>query len=75
MTVRKKMSPDAKSFIDRGADVKSSKDTKSFKNILIRVPTSILTKLDCCMGKKPWLNRTQWIVEAIHEKIKSDIYE
>lgn len=72
MAVKKKMSPAAESFIDKGADVKSSKETKSFKNVLIRIPNCILTELDYWVAKKPWLNRTQWIVEAIHDKIKSD---
>jgi hypothetical protein len=75
MAVKKKISPAAESFIDKGADVKSSKDSKSFKNVLIRIPTSILTQLDYVIEKKPWLNRTKWIVEAINDKIKSDLDE
>lgn len=58
------------SFIDKGADVKSNKD-KIFKNVLIRMPTSVLDELDECLKMKPWVNRTQWIVEAIHEKLRS----
>lgn len=72
MAVKKKVSPAVESFIDKGADVKVSKVGKNFKNVLIRIPTSILAQLDCFIEKKPWLNRTQWIVEAIHDKIKSD---
>ncbi len=59
------------SFIDKGADVKASKE-KEFKNILIRVPKSILNELDTWVEKKPWINRTQWIVEAIHEKLNKE---
>lgn len=75
MAVKKRSAPSVENFIDKGADVKSSKDSKSFKNVLIRIPTSILTQLDHWVEKKPWLNRTQWIVEAIHDKIKSDFDE
>jgi hypothetical protein len=55
-------------FIDKGADVKVSKE-KEFKNVLVRIPTSILTNLDEVLEKTPWLNRTQWIVEAINERL------
>ena len=71
MAVKKKVSPSIERFIDKGADVKASKD-KRFKNILVRMPTSILTQLDSWIENKPWINRTQWIVEAIHEKLKND---
>lgn len=74
MAVKKRSTPSVENFIDNGADVKASKENKRFKNILIRIPAAILTELDFCVEKKPWLNRTQWIVEAIHEKIKSDFY-
>jgi hypothetical protein len=69
MSVKKKVSDLIDSFIDKGADVKSRKD-KSFKNVLIRIPTSILNQLDDSVGRTPWLTRTQWIVNAIHEKLK-----
>jgi hypothetical protein len=73
MTI-KKISRSIEAFIDKGADVKSTKD-KGFKNVLIRIPNSILEELDELIKKKPWLNRTQWIVEAIHDKIKSEFHE
>ncbi len=75
MAVKKKISREAEIFIDKGADVKPSKDNKSFKNVLIRMPISILTQLDYIVKRKPWINRTQWIVEAINYKIKSDLHE
>jgi hypothetical protein len=74
MTVKKKIVPSIDSFIGGGADVKSAKD-KAFKNILLRVPADILNELDERLEKKPWLNRTQWIVEAIHEKLGDCSYE
>jgi hypothetical protein len=75
MAVKKKISPATENYIDKGADVKSCKDNKSFKNVLIRIPTSILTQLDNIVEKKPWINRTQWIVEAINYKIKNYLDE
>jgi hypothetical protein len=74
MTVKKKVNRYIRKFIDDGADVKDSKD-KEFKNILIRVPISVLIQLAEAIEKKPWIYRTQWIVEAIHEKLKRDLHE
>jgi hypothetical protein len=71
MAVKRKASPAVSSFIDKGADVKTTKD-KEFKNILIRMPISVLSELDAWVEKKPWINRTQWIVEAIHEKLTNE---
>jgi hypothetical protein len=68
MAVKKKMSTSMERFIDKGAPVKASKE-KEFKNILVRMPASILTKLDEVLEKTPWVNRTQWIVEAIYERL------
>jgi hypothetical protein len=69
MPVKKKVTSSIDSFIEKGAQVKASKD-RSFKNVLIRMPTGILDELDSWVEKKPWINRTQWIVEAIHERLK-----
>lgn len=74
MAVKKKASPSIDKFIEKGADVRSIKD-KNFKNVLIRIPTGILNELDDLLEKKPWLSRTQLIVEAIHDKLKSDFNE
>ena len=71
MSVKKKITPSINNFIDNGAHVKANRD-KSFKNILIRVPACILTDLDDWIEKKPWINRTQWIVESIYEKLNRD---
>ena len=67
----KKMNRSIEAFIKKGADVKSNKE-KSFKNVLVRIPTSIIDQMDSLIEKKPWITRTQLIVEAIHNKIKSD---
>jgi hypothetical protein len=74
MVVKKKIETSVNSFIDKGADVKASK-YKEFQNILVRVPIGILNELDSSVEKKPWLTRTQWVVEAINEKLKSDFNE
>jgi hypothetical protein len=71
MSVKKKVTFTVDSFIGKGADVKESKE-KGFKNILIRMPIGILSELDAWVEKKPWINRTQWIVEAIHEKLNKE---
>lgn len=71
MAVKKRTSIDLKNFIEKGAEVKSACPA-TFKNVLIRIPTSVLNQLDMGISKTPWVKRTQWIIEAIHQKIKSD---
>lgn len=68
MSVKKKSTASIDNFISKGADVKSSRYS-DFRNILIRVPVGVLQEVDKEIQKKPWVNRTQWIVEAIHEKL------
>lgn len=68
MTVKKRVVTSIESFIDKGADVKGAKE-KEFKNVLVRIPIEILSELDSIIERKPWTNRTQWIVDAIYEKI------
>ena len=71
MSVKKRASS-VDSFIYKGAEVKSSKEKITFKNILVRIPDCVLSELDNLLEKKPWLNRTQWIVESINDKIKRE---
>jgi len=60
-------------FISNGGHVLSDKKGKiEFTNVLVRIPNFLLKELDDLVQQKPWLTRTQWIVEALHEKIKSD---
>jgi hypothetical protein len=73
MAVKKQNSTSMERFIDKGAAVKASKE-KEFRNILVRIPADILHELDAYLIlNKPWLNRTQWIVETINEKLKRNI--
>lgn len=71
MSVKRKATSSISNFIDKGAAVKASKE-KEFKNILIRVPHTLLSELDALIEKKPWVTRTQWILDSIHEKLKKE---
>jgi hypothetical protein len=73
MTVRKKVDNSLQKFIEKGASVKEGKDS-DFKNILVRVPFSILMDLDESVRKKPWTTRTQWIIEAIYERLQDEMH-
>jgi len=73
MTVKKKVNASMNDFIAKGADSRGI--IYDFKNILIRVPGSILIEMDHCVKQKPWINRTQWVIEAILDKIKRDVDE
>lgn len=68
MAVRKRIVDPIDAFIEKGSDFKE-KRRKAFKNVLVRIPSGILSDLDQAVENRPWINRTQWIVEAIHEKI------
>jgi len=69
MSVKKKLQNSVDKFIDQGADVRTAKGA-GFKNVLIRIPTDILSEIDACVERKPWITRTQWVVEAIHCRLK-----
>jgi hypothetical protein len=71
MSSKKKNNSEVKIFVDKDTGIKASKD-KGFKHILVRVPESILSEIDGWIEMKPWLNRTQWIVEAMYEKLLKD---
>jgi hypothetical protein len=68
MSVKKKITHSEKMFVEQHATVKAGRYS-DFRNILIRIPIGILNEIDQEIQKKPWINRTQWIVEAIHEKL------
>lgn len=70
--MKKKIDKSIVNFIDRGASVKASNEV-AFRNVLVRIPSSMLSVLDDLLKRKPWLNRTQWIVEAIDEKINEEM--
>lgn len=71
MAVRKKVDNSLQKFISKGAQVKEKKDD-DFKNVLIRVPINVLMDLDESVRKKPWTTRTQWIIEAIYERLQDE---
>lgn len=81
MTIKKKVEikefiDDEKSrldFISKGAAVKADKEKSGeYKDILIRVPNFILEHIAKDIEKKPWMNRTQWILDAVAAKIDQE---
>ncbi len=66
----KKLNSSIKKFIQKGAATKPAKDNESTK-ILVLIPNSLLEEIDSLVKEKPWLNRTRWIVQALHEKVDS----
>ena len=67
MAVKKQVDRSVEKFIDKGADVKSNKKDKEAKSILVRFPMSMLNELAERKKKKPWFNRTQFIVDAVDD--------
>ena len=80
MTIKKKIEIDdsetekkRESFISKGGFVASDRKPKGdFSNILIRIPQSVLEKVDMCVKRKPWMTRTQWIMEALDRKLDQE---
>jgi hypothetical protein len=65
---------DPKEAISRGADVVSDTKVKTHKKrILINVgiPENMLHEIDQELENRVGISRTGWILEAIHEKLKS----
>jgi U3 small nucleolar RNA-associated protein 14 len=79
MTVKKRANASImEDFIDKGASVNEInkegvfKNLRKGKNVLVRIPVRILEELDEAVKQGPWMTRTQWIVSAIYEKLRSD---
>jgi hypothetical protein len=70
MAVKKKKEPSVQDFIDKGADVKASKVKKSHQ-VLLNIPMEMLDELDAAVAKKSWGKRTEWILEAIYQRLRS----
>lgn len=71
MAVKKKIDRSVDTFIDKGADVKRAKDN-TFKNVLIRIPTRILSDVDSLLEESPWICRTHFIIDAIRDKLANE---
>lgn len=46
------------------------KKNNDFREILLRVPNSLIQAISKDLEGKPWMNRTQWIMDAIAAKIE-----
>lgn len=73
---KKEKSPEKQvdKFIEKGAAVKADKSVK-FRSMMLRMPISIFEKIDECIEKKPWKTRTQWIMDAIGDKLQEEAEE
>ena len=48
-------------------------EKKDIQDIRLRVPTELLAEIDQLIGKrKPKISRHNWILEALHEKVKRE---
>ena len=72
MAVTKPLSPDEKNkIIEKGQ--KNYVHKIDFTSVLFRIPLSILEKMDAKVKEKPWMTRTQWIMEAIEAKLDENV--
>jgi predicted DNA binding CopG/RHH family protein len=48
-------------------------ETKTIQDIRLRIPTDLLEEIDQSVAKrKPKISRHNWILEALHEKVKRE---
>ena len=71
MAVSKPLSPEEKNkIIDKGQKNYIHKIEST--SVLFRIPISILEKVDAKVKERPWMTRTQWIMEAIEVKLNEN---
>lgn len=59
-------------FIEKGGEVKGDKKENSeFTNINLRIPKCMMESISKELEKRPWINRTQWILNAMAEKLET----
>lgn len=63
---------DIEKLITKGAAVKedSIEKDKKWTHICLRIPTEMVNKIDVAVEERIGVNRTGWILEAIHDKLK-----
>lgn len=74
MGVRKPLAKvDVEALIDAGAKVKEDykKESKEWIKFNVRISKDMLKDVDEAVGERVGITRTGWILEAIHEKLKS----
>jgi hypothetical protein len=74
MGVRKQLGKvDVDALIDNGAKVKEDfkKETKEWSMINLRISREMLEDVDRAVNERVGITRTGWILEAIHEKLKT----
>ena len=73
MALRKLEKPSVDQIIDRGGEVSSEKSNeKVWINFTLRIPKSLLDRIDIQLENRIGLSKTAWILEAIQEKLIMD---
>lgn len=78
MAVRKPLvkpnNVDVDALIEKGAKVKQEQNveiSKKWTNINLRIPVYMVDNMDIAVGNRVGITRTGWILESIHEKLKT----
>ena len=79
MALRKRPKPeDRDKWIEEAAtsdkpQQREEEETKTIQDIRLRIPTDLLEEIDQSVAKrKPKISRHNWILEALHEKVKRE---
>ena len=77
MALRKRPKPeDTDKWIEEAANdqpQQQEEEPKTIQDIRLRIPTDLLEEIDQSVAKrKPKISRHNWILEALHEKVKRE---
>ena len=77
MPLRKRPKPgDTDKWIEEAANdqpQQQEEELKTVQDIRLRIPTDLLEEIDQIVAKrKPKISRHNWILEALHEKVKRE---
>lgn len=72
MAIREKKEKNILSIIEKGGKAKMENTSKKRKALLLKVPESLISKVDMKVEEREIINRTDWILEAIQEKLKRE---
>jgi hypothetical protein len=78
MALRKRPKPeDTDKWIEEAANDQpqplEEEESKTIQDIRLRIPTDLLEEIDQIVAKrKPKISRHNWILEALHEKVKRE---
>ena len=61
-----------KEFIQKGSNISSQNEAPEYTNICLRIPKTMIHQIDKKTRELPGYSRNTWILQALHEKLKTE---